>query len=212
MVGEVLEQEGIAGTQNIDRRQATSFLDGLQVELLRYTDHIFAPFIGETAKGEELPTVGTPARSATKKNSINKLLGMVNLPEWTFDQRTAQPAFDRWMNERVAPILDQKAERLLASKVFQNSSRDVQLAQAKALLVDTRDEIRNGIEGGDLGGPDARVMNARRRWASLPSADRNDARRALNIPTPDNKLSMGELERMRSYIEEMQDFNKRNRE
>lgn len=234
MVGEVLEQEGIAGTQNIDRRQAESFLDGLQVELLRYTDHIFAPFIGETAKGEELPTVGTPARSATrpegniyqpnavgamygmkevgKKNSINKLLGMVNLPEWTFDQRTSQPAFDRWMNERVAPILDQKAERLLASKVFQNSTRDVQLAQAKALLVDTRDEIRKGIEGGDLGGPEARTLNARRRWAALPSADRNDARRALNITTPDNKLSMGELERMRSYIEELQEFHKRNRQ
>lgn len=217
----------------IDKRQAESSFEAMQLELLRYTDSLFAPFLGEPFEEGGVSggakVIGTPLRSAVRPegdiyepnpigrlaghkeiapmNSTDKLFGMVNFPPWMADQRTSIPAYDRYINETVGPMLEDRSKRLLESKAFQNATQERKLTQVKSLVNDVRQTVRDQLEGGEAGGPDGRLKMSRYRWSNLPEVDRNEARRVLNITTPDNKLNEIQLRMLRDMVDNLQDFN-----
>ena len=227
-VSTVMEDTAGIKDVTIDRRQAESILDATQQELFRYTDNLFAPFLGEENEDGK-KTIGVPLRTSTRpegdvrdpnptatltgrkevlpKNDIDKLLGMVNFPAWKADQRTAVPGFDRFVNERVAPILNRKARALLDNKAFQNATQDVRLRQVKKLLIDVRDGVKKSLEDNNIGTPQQRLLQERAKWSSLPQSDRDHARMQLGITTPDKELNSIQLRQLREFVDNFQDFN-----
>lgn len=216
------------GDVMIDRRQATSVGDTMKQELTRYTNNLFAPFIADNEAEDGTPVIGTPKRAATRPegdirdpnpysslfsrkeqppaNSIDILLGMVNYPPFLMDQRSAVPAFDHFVNEEVAPILNARAAQALRDPIFKAKPQNEKLAYVKDMLRSVRKEVIQNLGNGYTGGPQDRVNYERNKWSHLPLAKRKMAKQHYGITAKDTDLSLIQLEILKEYIKNYDDF------
>ena len=198
----------------IDRRQAEPGLDAATQELTRYTDKIFGSLLGED--------IGTPLRQATRpegdvynpndmatmvgrkevlpKNYTDKVLGMVDKPAYLMDQRTGNPAADRFMNEKVAPILNARSKNLLNDDVFKGATLSTKTYMVDEMLRKARSDVRDLLNGGRIGTADDRTEDARRMWQGQPEALRIQVKKDLGINKPDNELTKDEIDLLRKYV------------
>jgi hypothetical protein len=228
MVGMLGDDTGTINSAATDKRIAEPGIDRMSQELTRYVSNIFAPFLGEPTEDGGM-SMGTPARSATRegdmrepnplaglltrkeqpaKNDIDRLLGMVNLPPFTFDQRTAIPEFDRYVNERVAPLLNRKALALMESPGFKMMRQAEKAAEVKKILNQTRDEVKEALDKGYAGDADDRVNRARASWSALPKVERDSTKLFFNITTEDRKLSMPQINMMQRWMQNRREYSK----
>lgn len=204
----------------IDRRLAEPGWDRVSQELTRYTDDIFGQLLGEN--------IGTPARHATRpegdthdpnamasmfgrkevlpKNYTDKLLGMVDRPAYLLDQRSGNPQADRFMNEKVAPILNQKSKVMLADPKFINATQPIKSLMVNNMLTATRKEIRGMLDANYIGSPEDRLDERRRKWQVMPEALRTQAKADLGISTADNKLTDGQIDVLTSYVGKLKSY------
>lgn len=198
----------------IDRRQAEPGLDAATQELTRYTDKIFGSLLGED--------IGTPLRQATRpegniynpndmatmvgrkevlpKNYTDKVLGMVDKPAYLMDQRTGNPAADRFMNEKVAPILNARSKNLLNDDVFKGATLSTKTYMVDEMLRKARSDVRDLLNSGRIGTIDDRTEDARRMWLGQPEALRTQVKKDLGINKPDNELTKDEIDLLRKYV------------
>lgn len=219
---------GTQGDVMIDRRQALSAGDAMKQELTRYTSNLFAPWLADNEAEDGSPIIGTPKRAATRPegdirdpnpysslfsrkeqppaNSIDILLGMTNLPPFIMDQRSAVPAFDHFVNEEVAPILNARAAQALRDPVFKAKPQNEKVAYVKDMLRSVRKEVIQNLGDGYKGGPVDMVNYERKKWSHLPLAKREMAKQHYGITTRDTDLSLMQLEVLKEYIKNYDDF------
>lgn len=213
----------------IDRRQASTLSEVMTQELTRYTNSIFAPLLGTAETEQGIPTIGVPKRAATRPegdihdpnpfasllarkeepafNNIDRVLGMVNLPAFIMDKRTAVPELDHFLNKEVAPILNRRAKILLDDPRWRNAPQYIKVNQVREMLSEVREEVIQNLGEGSIGGYEDRLNDERRRWTGTYSlAEREMARRELGITTSDKELSRIQLEVMKEYIKNKKDF------
>jgi hypothetical protein len=205
---------------SIDRRQAETGGEEIALQILRYTDNMFDSVLEEP--------IGTTARSATRpegdikdpnpvasmtgrkelppKNHIDKLLGMVDMPPFLFDTRTGSPEADRFLNERVGPLLNMRAKHLMKDEVFQKAPQAIKKDLAKNLLSNVKEDIRKQLQSGAIGSMEDRLDDERRMWMMQPQALRDEARTQLNIGTKDRELTENELRQLRAYVGDRNKF------
>lgn len=204
----------------IDRRQAESPQEAVVLELTRYTDNLFEALLGDE--------IGTPLRSATRpegdvhdpnafstligrkevlpKNYIDKALGMVDMPAYLLDQRTGIPQADRFVNEKVAPILNARAKELLQDPSFNRLSTPMKTYRVKNMLRLARKDIKTMLGKGMIGSGEDRLDDTRRLWLSQPAPLRDQAKKDLGITTEDKELTEGEILALREHIGLMKKF------
>ena len=204
----------------IDRRQAEGKGEAIMLELTRYTDNLFEAILGDE--------IGTPLRTASRpegnvydpnalstmigkkevlpKNYTDKLLGMVDMPAYLLDQRTGVPQIDRFVNEKVGPILNARAKELLQDPSFQNLSTPMKTYRVKNMLRLARKDIKTMMNSGMIGTEEERIDDQRRLWLTQPQALRDQAKKDLGITTLDKDLSPDEILALRDYIGTMKKF------
>lgn len=221
---------GVATGNNIqiDRRMAKSPEETFLLELTRYTDQMLAPILGEG----EPPTMAPPARGIARPegdivdpNSFagmtglkrsqplswtDKALGMVNLPTFKQETRSAIPEFDNFIFGEMAPRLDQKMKELLASDFFKKSSRETKRALVKKTISEVKEQVLDEVEEGTLG-KDPYLFNERRKFMTNDKVERREALAALDLEDFNpRELSYEQLvelnEYMEMYREESKDF------
>lgn len=212
----------------IDRRLASSTGDAIIQELTRYTNSLFSPFIGEGETQTGVPIIGEAKRSATRPegdirdpnpvsslmsrkeepplNNIDRLLGMVNLPPFSVDQRSGIPEFDHFVNEEVAPILNREARRMLEDPLFERAPEYIKVKRVNDMIGQVREEVIRSLQDGNVGSPDDQLYRERSAWTSLSQEDRQMARRELGIDTPDRELSKMQLEVLKEYIKTRNEY------
>lgn len=219
---------GMATENNvaIDKRQASG-MEALTQELTKYTTNLFAPFIGEPVEEGGPNLIGVPLRSSTQpgdirdpnpvssalgrkevapKTPVQILLGQVNFPDWKAGQRTAIPEFDAFVNERVEPMINRRAAKLLKNPNWEKLSRGEKLSEVKKLFTDARDQVKDWLDAGDIGKSDDRLNHKRRIWTALPELQRDEARKEFNITTPDKELSGFQIDIMQNYMKDRQNY------
>ena len=214
----------------IDRKQASTASEKISQELTRYTGAFFAPFFGNGKTEEGVPTMGIPARSATgpkgdirdpnptsglfglkeehTKLPINILLGKVNIPPFTLESRTASPEFDAFRDTTILPILNAKAKALMDGPLFNRLPQYQKVAEVNKIVNEAQEEILKDIDAGYLGSVDEQTYNERRKWSSLPESDRISAKNEYGITKDDNDLSLGEIQVLKEYIKQKNEFYK----
>jgi hypothetical protein len=211
----------VTGTdQLIDRRQAEPGLDAGMQEITRYTDNLFGLMLGED--------IGTPLRQATRpegdvynpndmatmvgrkevlpKNYTDKALGMVDKPAYLMDQRTGSPAADRFMNERVAPILNKRFKNLLNDETFKKATPSTKVYMVDEVLRQARGDVRDMLQSGKIGTTDDRAEDSRRMWLSQPEALRTQVKREMGITKADRDLTKDELNMLKKYVGQTRKF------
>ena len=165
----------------------------------RYMDQVFAPF---TEDG----VVGTPARSMSRPegdiknpnttaslygikedfpmNYTNKALGMVGLPEFKIDSRTAIPEFDRMINEVVAPLLNERFKTILQTVDFKKASQERKLDIVKSTVSQVKNAVIDDIDKGYRGTNDI-TLNLRRSFSTLPKVERDEALEVFDLQGTD---------------------------
>jgi hypothetical protein len=213
----------------IDRRMASTLSETMTQELTRYTNSLFSPFLGDQETENGVPVIGTPKRAATRPegdihdpnpfstlfarreepafNNIDRVLGMVNLPPFIMDKRSAIPELDHFVNKEVAPILNRRAKNLLENAQWRNAPQYEKVNQVRQMLLDVREEVIQNLRTGTIGGPQVRLNDERSKWtASYSLSEREMARRELGITTPDRELSKMQLEVMKEYIKNRKEY------
>ncbi len=135
-------------------------------------------------------------------NAINKMLAMVDKQPFRAESfTTGVPEWDAFMNKTVTPLLEQEAQALLKSELFLKAPHSAKMDMVEKVLTRTRDSVIDLVEGGYIGDANTRLLNERRKFATMPIRSRNRARKETGIVTPDRKLSLVEIEKLRLYIE-----------
>ena len=211
----------------LDKKQMEGW-DVSTNNLLRYTSNFFAPFLGREQTEEGANVMGPPKRIATEQgdlqdpnplgtlfgsrstpptNNINKLLGMVNLPAYLLDSKTADPEFDMFMNETIFPMLDERASNLMESELFKKSSPQEKFTRVQDMITEAEKDSRDLLDKGFIDG--SQLANDRRKWSLLPLVDRNEAKEEFNISKEDKDLSQKEMDAMKWYIQQKKAFEER---
>lgn len=214
-------RESFGGGLAIDRKQADSFSDKFALEASRYVSGFFNFAFGEEneygtrtygAPRESASSVG-PVResnpgllfSGTKveapRTKINVLLGMVDKPPFKADSFTSGvPEFDALMNKEITPILEAKAGALLKNHSFKSLPQSAKIDKVNQLINEARNEILSSFESTPLGDGKERLTLERRNLLTEDISSRIRAKKALGITTEDHKLSLYEIESIRTYI------------
>lgn len=141
---------------------------------------------------------GAPQPPAT---ALNKVLGMVNKQPFRVDSFTSGNAeYDAFINKNVTPLLEVEAQKLLKDFIFMKAPMSVKMERVGQTIENTRATIVELIEGNYLG-PDARILNERRKLLAMPAAQRFRAKQSAGIETDDKNLSLLEIEEIRIHME-----------
>ena len=157
----------ITGTDTAkDVRQARGFGKFTQSST-KYFDNVLEIIMGETENitGESLRVASRegeiydpnpiarifgfkimPGRTATEQ-----VYSMAGMKEYTADQRSNIPAYDRILNEVVAPSLERRMGDLRNKKTFQEASIGTKRTQVKNVVKDVRKVMRDAIKGSSTG-------------------------------------------------------------
>jgi hypothetical protein len=221
-IGEV----GGASPADMDRRASSSPAERGFLELTRYVDNFLEPFIGEyeddrgnKSLGPTRKSIAHPegdvrdpnpmgtlagAKTSPTMHFTNLILGSTNLPEWKQGQRTAIPQFDRFVNEKLAPIVEGKSEALWNNKNFRALPPNMQASQWKAMVINEKSKLMDKIEEGlyERNPVQPRLLAARAAWAKVPKALKQDALRHNDLSGKnDYEFTMVDLIRLNDYIE-----------
>jgi hypothetical protein len=131
---------------------------------------------------------------------------MVSLPPFIMDKRSAVPAFDHFVNEEVAPILNNRAAQALRDPVFQGMPQNEKVKYVRDMLTSVRKEVIQNLGDGGIGGLQDQLNYERSKWSGLSSAEREIAKMKMGITTPDNELSLMQIQVLREYIENEKKF------
>lgn len=205
----------------IDRRQADPGGEKLKLELTRYTDNIFESMLGEGSMGTPLRQASRPEgdihnpndmatfvgrKEVLPKNYTDKLLGMLDRPAYLLDQRSGNPAADRFMNETVAPLLNERSKWLMQDETFINGNMAIKQYMVDNMLRTARKDVRTLLTEGLIGTSDDRLDAQKRVWLSTPQPLRDQAKKDLGITTNDRDLTEDELRVLKDYVGSMRKF------
>ena len=153
-----------------DIRQSDGGLETFTQASTKYFDNILEAFSDktDTITGESL-------RVATREGDIydanpfarifginvkqgrtatEKVYSMAEMHPWQASERTKIPAYDRMLNEVLAPQLERQTQRLLDSDRFKNANLDKRRTMLKKLVSDIKRDVRKDTARG-VSGPEA---------------------------------------------------------
>lgn len=159
-----------------DLRQADSGLETFTQTSTKYFDNILEAFIDktDTITGESL-------RVATREGDIydanpfarifginvkqgrtatEKVYSMAEMHPWQSSERTKIPAYDRMLNEVLAPELERQTQRLLDSEKFKEANLNKRRKMLKTLVSDVKRGIRKDVSLGSDGTESRRLRLA----------------------------------------------------
>lgn len=220
LTGAYLDAQGVVNSATPDKKQVEG-LDGVAMELTRYTNNFFSLLVGEEDEtGRRM--VGKPKHSATqegeiksgnavmgvlgtpyeqKRTSIDTLLGMVDKPPFKVDSFSSGNAeYDDFVNQAIFPILEREAKRLLANPVFKNSPHSVKMQTITDMLRSAEQEVLTNLDSGLVGTDAQRVLVERKKLLSRPKNDIRRAKQELGIVHKDHELTMFEIEQIKEWI------------
>lgn len=208
-----------------DRRVAQG-IDGVIQGATRYVDNLFAPFIGEELEEGGPKVIGRPQQALTSLDpvhdygpvarlmgdkivapltNIDRMLNQVGLPAWGIQERTNVPEWDYIMNERITPLLEQRATRMMESPDWKKGNLRARGAMVDVLLKTVKSEAREWIANQ---GPNEELLNERRKFSTQNKDLKAMAKNALGIDKPDTKLSYSEIEALRFWMDNRKDIMK----
>lgn len=159
-----------------DIRQSDSGLETFTQTSTKYFDNILEAFIDktDTITGESL-------RVATREGDIydpnpfarifginvkqgrtstEKVYSMAEMHPWQSSERTKIPAYDRMLNEVLAPELERQTQRLLDSEKFKAANLNKRRKMLKTLVSDVKRGIRKDVSLGSEGTESRRLRLA----------------------------------------------------
>ena len=147
-----------------DIRQADGGVATFTQAATKYFDNIIEAFIDktDTITGEAL-RVATREGDVYDANPFARIFGinvkqgrtasekvysMAEMHPWQASERTRIPAYDRVLNEALAPVLERQTQRLLESRQFRDANLNQRRTMLKAVLTDVRRDVRRDAEEG----------------------------------------------------------------
>jgi hypothetical protein len=221
MIGFGLDVDGVVDDSTPDRKLAEGS-DKILLNFSRYTNTFFNVLLGkDTGEGKKM--FGTPKSSAIEdkpvkdpnplsrlmgsplkapQDSIDILLGMADMAPFKMDSfTTGVPEYDNFINNTVFPILERRAEGLLASEFFMSRPAHIKRDNIIKILTESREDILEGLENGSLGSFEDYVFNERKKFIALPQSYRAEAKKAMGISGEDRELTLEEIERLKLWID-----------
>lgn len=204
------------GNVQIDRRMAREPGEVAFQNLARYVDQAFAPFtdegmIGVAARSASRPEgdIKDPSTLATltgmrfdhPMNWTDMALGMIGMPNFTIDSRTAVPEYDRFINEQIAPLLNMRMKELLATPVFKEASIERKRALVSQSISAVKDMVMTEVENHNFG-VDPLMYDMRRVFSTYPKADQKEALEAFGMSgTNLRDLTLEQLYLLNEYLD-----------
>jgi len=208
-----------------DVRQAQSGGAVFTQSSTKYMDNIIEAFIGksETLTGKEL-RVATREGDVYDANPFARLFGvnvkqgrtatekaysMAEMHAWKASERTKMPAYDRMLNEVLAPTLERNTQRLISSNKFKKAGLTERRSMLKSMLKEVKKAARTDAGDGSLG-----ANNQRLRLANLASKKgtkeiRREAlgfmKRRYSIDSPLEEFSFTELDVFIDFVDALED-------
>jgi len=198
-----------------DRRQLTGW-DAAVSGFTRYTDNLFEGLLTEAPARQDISRPGPVTdpnpvarmfgdRISAPATDIDLLLARANIAPWTANERTGIPEWDAIMNERVTPILNQRARQLMESPVYRNANQRTRERLTRTLLTQAKRDIRDMIDA--RGTANEFLRREQARFLSLPESLRIQAKAAFGIPDVlDRELTLFQLEMLRTWITDTREF------
>lgn len=205
--------------KNVDRRQLRG-TEATVSNTLKYVDVLFAKLEG-TLEGKDatMDDLGPDKHSATRPdrlradNPVGKLVGVramgpqtasermlagANLQPWKIDERTKVPEWDALVNDKVFPLIEYHADKLIRSDSWKNASQSVRARLVKNVVNNAKKDTRDFVSSTPSGrGP---ALDALRKLSSQPPSLRSEAKKELGITKQDHELTYYEIQRINSYI------------
>ena len=202
-----------------DVRQA----DGLAVftqASTKYFDNILEVLIGEseTLTGENL-RVSSREGDIYDANPLARILGlnikrgksateqaytMTELQSWKQDQRSQIPMYDRIFNEKLAPILEKRMQRLIQSKRFKEGDLEYKRGRVKHVLKEVRDDIRDNMDIPRASGfMEQQRYRASTKGNKLQKAKAMKYMKSLGVNADLKDFNFRELKTYESYIDHL---------
>jgi len=159
-----------------DIRQSDSGLETFTQTSTKYFDNILEAFIDKT-----YTITGESLRVATREGDIydpnpfarifginvkqgrtstEKVYSMAEMHPWQSSERTKIPAYDRMLNEVLAPELERQTQRLLDSEKFKAANLNKRRKMLKTLVSDVKRGIRKDVSLGSEGTESRRLRLA----------------------------------------------------
>jgi len=205
----------------VDRNQFTG-PERVYRGALRYVENLFTPFFVEPdpVTGERIPSpvkqdatklgvVEDPnplsrllgRREQQPLTEIDRLLARVNIPPWSIQERSGVPEWDALVNEIITPRLNRAATQMMADDLWKNSSAAGRERLVRNLLKSERDHTIAFVER-EMS-TNENLLLKRQSFLRLQDTMRREARRVLDIQTPDRQLSAWEITVLTQYIEDL---------
>jgi hypothetical protein len=208
-----------------DIRQAEGGLGTFTQTATKYFDNIIEAFIDktDTITGEEL-RVATREGDVYDANPFARIFGinvkqgrtatekvysMTEMHPWQASERTRIPAYDRVLNEALAPVLERQTQRLLDSRQFRDANLNQRRSMLRTLLTNVRRDVRRDAEEGVNGNETMRLRLATIASRRGSKEVRTEAMKFLNdrygVEGKIEDLSYSELRVFMDFVDLLQD-------
>lgn len=193
-------------------------------EATRYVDQLFAPFLTDEAAKNLAPRkeIATNPKSDRELNPLARLMGLrvrqpqtstermlaeADFPEWRANVKSAIPELDAVINQKVQNVLIVKSEELINSDAWKKATLATRKDWVRTILRDTQGEVRDWIESRP--GTPEYLYKARRDYTALPKTLRDEAKKKLGMSdVDDRKLSLEQIEQLKTYVDFVKEYNK----
>jgi hypothetical protein len=189
----------------------------------RYVDNIFERMFGrlDEVTGEEL-RVATREGSLYDPNPMARIFGitvrpsrtatesvysMANMAEFTANERSQIPEYDRLFNTTIAPLLEREMDQLYRNEDFRNGDGRVRRQMLKSRLSQVQSLVRGVLERGPReGGSDSPILSLRRRASRHGTKDQRSLalqamRDRFNFDGTVRDMGVRELQFFMNYID-----------
>ena len=189
----------------------------------RYVDNIFEAMFGrvDSVSGEEL-RVATREGDVFDANPMARIFGitvrptrtateraysMANMAEFTANERSQIPEYDRLFNTTIAPLLEPAMEELYRSEQFRNGDGRVRREMLKSRLRQIQSLVRGSLTRGPReGGSDSPILSLKRRATQHGTADQRSMalqamRERFNFDGTVRDMGVRELQYFMNYID-----------
>ena len=192
----------------------------------KYIDNIYEAFLGraDTITGEEL-RIATREGDIYDPNPFARIFGLTIKPRktateraystammfpWQANERSAIPAYDKIVNTYLAPILEERTQRLIDSKSFKDASLAVKRKMLRTLLSDTKSDIRYDLGKGYYGGEGYVAQMRKKAYSSVNREIQKEVLNAMKerhgIDAKISEMDPRELDLFLSYAEYFKDI------
>ena len=207
---DVRQAEGM----NIFTQSATKYMDNILESFVDKSDSITGEQLRVATREGEVYDPAPLARifGLTVKpgrTAVEKAYSMTDMFQWTANERTKIPEYDRIFNNFLAPILEREMQVLLDSPTFKNANVTNQRGMVKRRLRAVKSEVRDHIRKGHLGQEESRLSYA----ALIESKPKETKREAMKMANEqfgiDGKLedmNFRELGIILEYVEYLQEM------